>query len=259
MWFCRAIAILLSLGSTALAQGSIGGSQASCANAAPWVYRGCYADAFDNSATRHAGFTWQLSSTTSSTNYYPGYTGLITVSFCQLACRGHGFRFAALYYGSECYCASSFPNPQAAANTTNGPGPNPPNTNTPVADSSCNVVCAGGGASTQTCGGLTFAAVYEDPSFSQDLSFQSAGYYLYLGCYQTTSPGNLFVSIKTNSTVSCETYCGQLGYPYSARTGSNVVDSPSCSCGTEIQSGFQATADSRCAQACSGPGGIVPA
>lgn len=256
MWLCSAIAVLLSLGSTTLAQGNIGGSQASCAGSnVTWNYRGCYNDEFGISATRHAGMNWQLRLNSDvPSQSYPGYTGTITVLFCQQACRGHGFRFAALYTGAECYCASAFPNPQppTSGSTTSGPGALPPNTNPGAAVdiSYCNSRCTGD--ATQFCGGSTYAAVYEDPSFSSDTSLQSPAYYGYLGCYQTASPGNLYVALTTTSTISCETYCGRLGYPYSARLGIDTDTFNTCGCGTEIQAGYQLPADTPCRYACNG-------
>ena len=251
MWLRSEIALLLSLGSSALAQGSVGGVQSSCANAGPWIYRGCFGDGFGRSEL-HAAFNWQLSSMMTSTNYYPGYAGAITVTFCQQACRGHGFRFAALYTGSVCYCATRFPNPfpPSSGSTTSGPGALPANTNANAAvdDGFCKLSkCLGNIA--QSCGGPTYAAVYEDPSFSSDTSLQSATYYSYLGCYQVVSPGNMFAVIKTPSTISCETYCGQLGYPFIARTGINTDTGTTCGCGTEIQAGYQLE-DSQCQYPC---------
>lgn len=254
MWLLSAIAILLSLGSTALAQGSIGGDQSSCASTPPWKYRGCYNDDPNVSATRHAGFNWQFLNNPNSQYYYPGYSGLMNVTFCQKACRGHGFRFSALYTGSECYCASVFPNPAppTSGNSSSGPGPLPPTTNAPVADLFCTALRCPGDAS-QYCGGVISAAVYEDPSFSNDTSLQSPANYLYLGCYQYASPGAMYAVIKTPSTISCETYCGQLGYPYSARTGiDSDTGSTTCGCGTEIQAGLQLTDETKCRYGCNG-------
>lgn len=252
-----AIAVLLSLGSTALAQGNLGGSQASCANAPAWKSRGCYTDDPNVSATRHAGFNWQFVNSPNSIYYYPGYAGLMNVTFCQQVCRGHGFRFSAVYTGTECYCASIFPNPAppASGSTTSGPGALPNTTKNAVPDSVCATIPCPGDA-TQSCGGVTSAAVWEDPTFSNDLSVGAPINYLYLGCYQYASPGNLYVVIKTPNTISCETYCGQLGYPYSGRSGiDSDTDNPTCACGTEVQAGLQLSDDTRCRFACNGTGG----
>lgn len=98
--------VLLSLAATVLAQGSIGGDQSSCSPSQNWVYWGCYDDTQNS---RHAGFTWQLSNIIGNERYYPGFTGLMTVDTCLQACRGHGSRYAAIYYGKECFCAATFP------------------------------------------------------------------------------------------------------------------------------------------------------
>lgn len=113
--------VLLSLAATVLAQGSIGGDQSSCSPSQNWVYWGCYDDTQNG---RHAGFTWQLSNIIGNERYYPGFTGLMTVDTWLRACRGHGFRYAAIYYGKECFCAATFPNPgpPASGTTTTGIG-----------------------------------------------------------------------------------------------------------------------------------------
>ncbi|KAG6995486.1 glutathione-specific gamma-glutamylcyclotransferase [Physcia stellaris] len=59
----------LGLATIATAQGSAGGSQASC-SAQPWTSLGCYDD---NDNGRHAGFTWQLQNSTTDPKYYPGF------------------------------------------------------------------------------------------------------------------------------------------------------------------------------------------
>lgn len=254
MWLRSAIAVVLSLGSTALAQGSIGGDQVTpCAGTPAWKYRGCYTDTVGDQTTRAAGFVFKLSTDMSSPYYYPNYTGNITPSSCQMACRGHGYRYAATYAGGECYCASSFPNPQApvSGSTASGPGVSPSNTISPGADVACNLPCKGD--ITTTCGGLASAAVYEDPTFNNNTSLLAPAYYGYLGCYQIpTGTNSLFVVIKTPSTVSCETYCGSLGYAYSGRSGPDgdgTSAGNTCACGTEIF-GYQQPDDTRCRNPC---------
>lgn len=248
MWLGSAIAVLLSFVSTVLAQGSYGGDQSSCNSSQAWVYRGCYDDGPNG---RHAGFTWQLSSAASNEKYYPGYTGSMSVDICLLACRGHGFRFAALYVGTNCYCASVFPNPgvPSPAVTTSGPGA-AAGTSPGTAGGVCTTPCPAN--TLEFCGGATAISLYEDPSFVNTPATQSVSNYLYLGCYSYVAPGPQFVTIKTVSTFSCQTYCAALGYPYSIRSGiDSNTGSTTCGCGTEIQAGLQ-VAENQCLYYCNG-------
>ena len=242
---------LLCFAARAFGQGSAGGSQASCSAAQSWVYQGCYDDTNNG---RHVGFNWQLSSSTNSEKYYPGYTGSVTVDICLLACRGHGFKYAALYYGTECYCAAEFPspNPPASGSTSGGVGTasgNNPGTQTSA--SQCGSTCAGN--SSETCGGGGAASLYFDPSFTNNTgSAGAASNYNYLGCYNNVNPGPMYISIETTDTVSCVQYCAALGYPYSSRSGTDSqTTTTTCGCGTEIQSGLQ-IAESNCAFYCNG-------
>ena len=105
----RLFSILAALGlvATAAAQGNAGGSQASCSAAQAWTLKGCYDDTNNN---RHLGFAWQLTGVVGDPKYYPGFTtGQMSVDICTTACRGHGHRYAALYGGTNCYCAVNFP------------------------------------------------------------------------------------------------------------------------------------------------------
>lgn len=244
---------LLGFITISLAQGSAGGSQASCTNAQAWVSRGCYDDASNG---RHVNFNWQLSSNSQSEKYYPGYTGLVTVDICLQACRGHGFRYAALYYGTECYCASVFPNLDAPSSgiTSGGTGsPEGSSPGTATAASNCNARCAGD--ITQICGSGGASNVYEDPSYTYSTAAQSASQYLYLGCFSNINPGVTYQTIRTTDTQSCQNYCAQLGYPYSSRSGvDSDTGSTNCGCGTEVQSGLQID-ESSCSFNCDGSTG----
>ena len=235
----------------AFAQGSAGGSQASCSAAQAWIYQGCFGDP-NNGA--HAGFTWQLSSSSSSEKYYPGFTGSVTIEICQQACRGHGFKYSGLYQGNACFCSAEFPNPSppSSGSTSGGVG-NPPG-NAPGVQSSgtqCSSPCTGN--STETCGGNTATSIYLDPSFTNDTAtVGTAKNYNYVGCYNNVNPGPMYVSIETTDTVSCVQYCSALGYPYAARSGFDSQNTTNtCGCGTEIQSGLQIS-ESSCAYYCNG-------
>lgn len=243
----RTITALLSITATTLAQGNAGGDQSTCSASQRWVSRGCYDNA--NNGV-HIGFTWKLSSIVGNENYYPGFNGLMTVDICLSACRGHGFRYAALYAGSNCYCASTFPNPAPLSSgvTTSGVGTAPGGApGTP--GGRCNTPCNGN--TTQICGGAISTKLYEDPSFNSSAP-RAASNYLYIGCFTNVGPGPMFTTIKTVSTNSCETYCGQLGFSYSSRSGvDSNTGANTCGCGSEIQTGLE-IAGGNCSNYCNG-------
>lgn len=250
-WLASFLGALVFL-DAARAQGNLGGDQSSCNNSPGWVHKGCFDD---TSNGRHANFKWQLSSTATSERYYPGYTGLITVEFCLTACRGHGFRYAAVYAGTSCYCASTFPNPDppTTGSSTSGPGAligTQPGV--AVANSVCNTACAGNAL--QTCGSGSAANVFQDLSFSNATAVTAVSNYGYVGCYNNINPGPMYTSIKTISTLSCQTYCAALGYPFSSRSGIDSNTGTTCGCGTEVQSGLQ-IAESNCFNYCNGTSG----
>lgn len=240
--------VLLTLAATTLAQGNIGGDQSSCSPSQDWVYKGCYNDAQNG---RHAGFTWQLSNLVENERYFPGFTGFMTVDICLRACRGHGFRYAALYVGKECYCAATFPNPGPPASGTTATGKGAlQGTGTGSPGGVCSAACNGN--ILQMCGGPSAATLYEDPSFTNLTLVQAASNYGYVGCFSYLNPGPTYAVIRTVSTLSCCQYCGSLGYPFASRSGPDSnTGATTCGCGTEIQSGLQVT-DSRCATACDG-------
>ena len=242
---------LLCFAAQTFAQGSAGGSQASCSAAQAWVYQGCYDDTSNGA---HAGFTWLLSASPSSEKYYPGFTGSVTVDICTQACRGHGFKSALLYHGTDCYCSTKFPNPgpPASGSTSGGVG-SPPGSNPggQTSQSQCNSACAGN--SSQICGGTTASSLYIDPSFTNNTAAAGeASNYQYLGCYNNVNPGPMYVSIETTSTVACIQYCAALGYPFASRSGTDSQTTvTTCGCGTEIQSGLE-IAESNCNLSCDG-------
>ena len=242
---------LLCFGAQTFAQGSAGGSQASCSASQAFVYQGCY-DEINNGV--HAGLTWQLSASTSSEKYYPGFTGDVSVDICTQACRGHGFKVAGLSNGTSCFCGAEFPNPSppASGSTSGGPG-TPPGSNpgTQTSAGQCNLACAGN--SNEKCGGTTAVSLYTDPSFTNNtVSAGTASNYDYLGCYNNVYPGPMYVSIETTSTVACVQHCAALGYPFASRSGTDSQTTmTTCGCGTEIQSGLQIP-ESNCNIFCNG-------
>lgn len=246
---------VLGFAATVAAQGSAGGSQASCSSAQSWVSRGCYDN---NNNGRHAGFTWQLSTNTADPKYYPGViAGAMTVDICLQGCRGHGFRWAALFYGTECYCSVNFPLATNPSSTTSGPGtPLGSAPNTPTSSSACNSPCNGNNA--EICGGGAASSLYYDPSF-KDITpaTQSPSSYAYVGCFNYVPPGPLYITLQTTSTSACQTYCGLVGYPFSSRSSSDLnTGDANCGCSSEIQAGLQ-LAESSCNTFCNGTSGAT--
>lgn len=260
MYWCSlqwlgSLLFLLRFISISIAQGSYGGSQSSCTDLQAWVSKGCYSDD-DNG--RHVNFNWLLSSNPQSQNYYPGFSGSMTVDICLKACRGHGFRYAALYYGTECWCASVFPNPDPPSNGITSGGSGSPKGNNPgvaTSGSNCNSKCNGDLTQTQFCGSGSASNVYEDPSYTYSAASQSASKYLYLGCFSNINPGVAYQTLRTTDTASCQDYCSKLGYPFSSRSGPDSdTGSYNCGCGTEVQTGLQLD-ESRCSFNCDSSAG----
>lgn len=247
----------LTFAADALAQGSYGGLQPSCNSNNAFLNLGCYSSA--NTNALHAAFNWQLSSSTNSEKYYPGFTGSnLTPELCQTACRGHGFKYAATFDGGECYCSSTFPAPAnpPPASTSNGPNApfaNPPSSSSP---SLCMTNCSGSTSNnTEYCGGVDAATVYYDPSFTNSSSAATSSNYKYLGCFNNNSPGPTYISIETTSTQACVSYCGQLGYAVASRSGiDSYTASTTCGCGSEVQASLE-TDESDCTNNCDGTTG----
>jgi hypothetical protein len=244
---------------SASAQGSLGGSQASCGSDNAFEHLGCYADS-DNGP--HAGFTFLLSSDPNSVNYYPFYNGSLTPQVCQDGCRSHGFKFAGLYNGINCYCSTLLPNPSAKASTIQGigsPGGSKPGTST--SSSTCEPpgkYCSGD--SNQFCGSSNAIDVYSDPSIDFTADEEQALHYTYLGCFRSVSPGPFFAVLETTSTADCASYCGLLGYTYMGRNGIDYDPSrgtssdsveKTCGCGSEVRTGIQVD-ESYCNFYCNG-------
>ena len=243
--------VLLCFASLVSAQGTLGGSQGACGSQDAWVYQGCYSDD-DNGP--HASFTWQLSSNPNSVYYYPPYNGSVTPGFCQQACRGHGFRYAALYNGVSCYCGTDLPNPSAQEFTSDGQGDligNNPGATTSI--STCHVPGKGcAGDPSQYCGSSVGTDIYADPSFDDSASARLPQNFQYLGCFYNNPPGPLYVGISTTSTFDCASYCGNLGYAYMGRHGfDDQTDTINCGCGSEVQTGNQVP-EANCRYYCNG-------
>ena len=180
----------------------------------------------------------------------------MTVDVCKLACRGHGYKYMATFYGIECYCGSIFPDPNAPASNNAASGPGPAVGNNPlqtVDQSNCQAQCQGNTA--EYCGGTGAAQVYMDPSFPTSTSVSAASNYQYLGCFNNINPGPMYTQIATPDTPTCVQYCGELGFPYAQRNNFDAnTGAQSCGCGTEIQSGYQ-TDESTCNFYCNGTEG----
>ncbi|KAI4134301.1 MAG: hypothetical protein LQ341_006048 [Variospora aurantia] len=254
---------LVGWAATAVAQGNLGGDQtASCpAPANDWQYVGCYDDGQNGGK---ANFPFRVEyNNPSAPKSYPGLTSQsqLSVDTCLQACRGHGLEYAGIYNGQECYCSGLLPYPippssgsTAGYTTFSYYGSRP---NSTVADSQCNVVCPAN--SGQTCGGPGFLQVYRDPSFAYETSPPSigaAGNFKYFGCYNGANNGPISLDIKTPSTVSCQTYCGRLGFAYAIRNADDYNLGNNCGCGPELQGGYQ-VAETDCNRFCNGTNGAA--
>ncbi|KAI9748527.1 MAG: hypothetical protein M1835_001775 [Candelina submexicana] len=237
----RALAAF-ALAAGARAQGSLGGSQGSCTSAQAWAYRGCYGDVSNGN---NAGFTFKLigSASPSDPHYYPGYTtGQVSIDICLQGCRGHGFRFAALHGGTDCYCGTIKPTTQTLGSSTT-------NNNTL---NECHVtsLLSGGcqGNKQEWCGSSVASDVYEDTSFPTVALTAQGGNYAYVGCFTVTSPGDLVYATTAANTAACQSACANLGYPFAGMSDKGGVTN-ACQCGTEIQQGSPASTGQSC-QAC---------
>lgn len=252
MYFHSVLAAVVGFAASVAAQGSYGGDQSSCSASQNWNYKGCY-PVGANSA--HAGMQWQLSSSTTNERYYPGFTGSgsLTVDQCTTACRGHNFRYSGLWYGTDCWCAATFPVLQSSTTGSSTGGPGPALGSAPgTTGTGCNSAC--GGNILQQCGGGSATSVYEDPSYTFPVSAIVWQNYQYLGCFSNINPGPSFTVTRTNGSISCSTYCGQLGYAYMSRGGFDSNTGTTCGCGSEVQSGLQ-VAESMCGYYCNGTSG----
>ena len=224
---------------SAFTQGTRSGSQSSCTSADAFRYQGCFADA---TTGPHAGFTWELSSDPKSAHYSPSYTGSLTVDKCLQGCRGHGFRYAALYNSVSCYCSANFQNPSAAKRDSSG---------SLTTSNTCDrqgQTCAGN--TNQFCGSSVASEVYEDPSFAASPGPSNAGNFKHIGCFTNASPGPFDMTIRTPDTTNCAGYCGQLGYSFSGRMGYDTKSgTATCGCGSKIQSGTR-TDEMNCNASC---------
>lgn len=194
------VVTLLGWGVIATAQGRLGiDDQSACAPAYRSLqYVGCYGDTLNGAK---AGFPFRVSTAQTGPKSYPGLisSANLTVNICSTACRAHGFDYAMMYAGIECWCATQLPYPQppASVDTTNGNGlytGSSPGTQSP--DPSCSISCPGN--SSQVCGGNSHGSVYTDLSFENDTSPATIGTsanYGYFGCYVNSGGGPGFIQI----------------------------------------------------------------
>lgn len=140
-------------------------------------------------------------------NYNNTATGLD----CARACRGFGYKFAAMRDNS-CRCGIQLPVGYS-----------------PTQDAVCQIPCQGN--PNQTCGGGSDAQIYVDPSFAANsqvpIQAQNpyiAGFYNYLGCFYLPSgmpSGDSRATFTVPTVDECWNRCAGLGYPLVA----GVVDS----------------------------------
>lgn len=142
---------------------------------------------------------------------------------CAQACRGYGFRYAALA-NNNCYCGMTSPSAKSTAGA------------------SCTQPCSGDYS--QTCGGTSLSADIQlsvDPSFiaessiSTNLATLKTGY-KYLGCFYTpnfpTGNTNSQSTVGSKLLTDCANSCATLGYPMMTLTSAGA-----CSCGQSFGAG----------------------
>ena len=117
-------AVCLVLAAQVYAQGSVGGVQYPPCNAAigqTAQYYGCWDITPFPGASSF--YNVSITGTKTSNQYYPGwvspgnlYADSVTPANCTTACRGHGYKFSALFNGQVCQCGKA--NPYRHANFT---------------------------------------------------------------------------------------------------------------------------------------------
>ncbi|KAI9743836.1 MAG: hypothetical protein M1818_002570 [Claussenomyces sp. TS43310] len=203
-----------------------------------------------------------VSTTYTATAQYPAwtmgssafYSNSLTPRNCTLACRAHGYSYAALVGDASCQCGTFAPTVQTSPFSTN------------PSDNGTSNYCHGGspclGDSTQYCGypGGNVADVYVDNSFPKWGTWSNtaqAGNYKYIGCFAQSSQMVYKDSGATNGfsiMAQCFEFCASLGFPLAAFEYDNNTPFllSDCACGTELQQpvGYQIP-DNQCNIQCS--------
>lgn len=231
----------LALAALARAQASVGGDQSTCDSLDAFRYQGCFGNA-ENGA--HAGFRYLVNNNPEDPRYYPGFnSSALTIEMCFAACRGHGFRYAALFASSECFCS-------ARPARTQTPLSDPANNNTlnechvaPATINGCN------GNRNEWCGSGVASDVYFDPSFPNVDPATQAANYRYIGCFRNRNPGIFYNDDSTGTvvqnTLQCLNLCANAGYAYAG-----MLNPTLCSCGSAFEVGQQALSESACNEVC---------
>lgn len=226
-----------SLASVVQGQAFYGTDQSTaCASFRNFANLGCYGG--DIRAANGYVFSPMNYNPSDPSNTYPGFwpgndfNNTVTPSACAEACRGFGFRVAALYDG-ECSCGYNNPVGTTFLVTCVSPCP---------------------GDSSQTCGsspllGLGGATqVFADPSFANPdalaatSSTQLALYYKRLGCFHIGAGQQFPTQNRGSSAFSAATVqvclqrCASLRYPL-AYASYRTVTSVNCECGETFAAG----------------------
>jgi hypothetical protein len=241
----------------ASAQGYLGGTQYPPCNAAigqGWQYYGCWN--FQPSAGVSQYYNLSISSNVvDSYQGYPGwaptkapfwYTYVSDTPFnCTQACRGHGYRFAALVSGFQCQCGQNPPTTPAPSSSLDPKGVSGNSCHANTVGSALGAFCPGD--ATQFCGllgsgNIPYADVYVDNSFPLFSSINPTveqNNYRYMGCFLNGAPPNNVNSILAyrppnfgaNATsgfttqAQCFYACANLGFPMVDFDGGNSYGS----------------------------------
>ena len=241
----RGIICIWTFAALARAQGSLGGQQYPPCNSTILQgsqYIGCYDLSNEILELQITGTDPTLNS------YYPGwietgdpttpalYDNSVDPANCTVACRGHGYKYTALYGGTVCRCMGNSPSTLAPRSSTNPLDP--------VTLNSCHVPgqylpgnCPGD--SSQFCGTGIYADVYVDNSFpllSTINPTEEENRYSYIGCFHPGSGGNVNVGqlsyrvpaanlTGATSLTPCFEFCATLGFPFVEFDGGNSYTS----------------------------------
>ncbi|KAK1994348.1 WSC domain-containing protein [Colletotrichum falcatum] len=157
--------------------------------------------------------------------------GDVKVSDCTTACAAHGFLYAGLEFGKECFCGSSIQNGGA-----------------PIPAKSCNMACTAD--KSQYCGGAAAINIYMSSKPVTGSPSTIPNGWIYQNCY-TDSPSHRTLSYKVPSfdkfsAAQCISRCDSLGYQYAG-----LEYGSECFCGNSIEGG-STPASSGCDMSCDG-------
>ncbi|EPS41481.1 hypothetical protein H072_4641 [Dactylellina haptotyla CBS 200.50] len=128
----------------------------------------------------------------------------LTHQTCHAACKGMGFRYAAIgWNGQQCHCGNKINGDQTDSDL-------------------CSSSCKGDGMA-ENCGGPNVYTIFQDSTFPkiQDVSDATLSGYVPVGCYQDDAQHVLKYQAETSDAMNverCKSRCAERGYPYAGVT-----------------------------------------